>query len=234
MKFIKLTALSLIIFSSSCKKEDDIDPIPSTPENSVHYMPLKTGNTWNYNSSSFGNYTVTVGGQETMQGELYYKITTTTSTEPGFMKYIGNKQYTLHNQGGGVYTKLLMIDEDASIGDEWNAGTYIVTEPGTATTSNYYNCEYLAHYDTYTVNSMDYSDVIEIGLTTTFSVELDSSLTAGLDPSIIATINALYESLAEAYSIQQRTFYAKGIGFIYQYSNDEPALGANLLTYTVL
>lgn len=226
--FASLLALSLF----SCKKDDGPDPIEPTEEKE-HYMPLKVGNTWTYNSASLGTYTYSITGKKTIDNFEYYAAFNTATSDTSYMNYDGNKLYSLMNYNG-ENVKLLFLDEDANVGDIWPAGTVSAVVPGSYTMTGIYTCEYIAHHDTYTVNNITYNDVIEINMTSTFTVELDPSLAAWLDQETIDYFTEMYQQSAEENAITQRTFYAKNIGFVYQYSDDQPGLGAELVNYTVL
>jgi hypothetical protein len=222
LAFAALT-LSLV----SCSKEED------NPSNATHYMPLAIGNSWEYKSAYYGDYTSTVTGKEKVNGFEYFVCTTSLNTTgKSYVAYEGNKLFT-HSVLNGEAIRMQLLDEDAKVGDTWKAGELIKSVPNSYTSNTTYNAQYVAHHDSYKVNDKTYSDVIELKLITTASIELNPLVTAGMDQEDIEFIKAFYESALAGYNITQQMFYAKNVGLIYQFSDDQSALGIELSKYTI-
>lgn len=222
----------LVVGFFSCKKKDEVEPLPETKVKTTHYMPLAIGNTWDYFSEAYGEYTVSVTGTETKKGTEYFVLKNSQGSK-SHMVYKGNKCYGISTANNKTY-EILLIDEDASVGDIWRAAVIDQSYPGTYTFLTYYDAQLVEHYDTYSVGDKTYTDVIEVNLETSIYFSFDPSYTAGMDPETIEYMEEYYLNLFSGYSINQRTFYSKGVGFVYQYSDDYPELGAELLKYSVV
>lgn len=226
--------VTLFIGLMSCKKKDDIEPIPTTSLNTERYMPLAIGNVWNYSSKSHGDYSITVKETQTVDGfEFFVLENSDASVKNSMMNYEGNKLYTSVSVMQGKELRVLILDEDAKAGDKWNAGTFVQNSPGQYACTTIYTCELVAQHNTYSVGDKTYDDVLEVNMNTEINLVLDPAITAGIPAELLKNMEDQFKAVFEDFKITQRTFYARNIGFIYQYSNDVPELGAELLSYEV-
>lgn len=228
-----LLSCSILSFSS-CKKSNDIEPV-SDSGSKEHYMPLSIGNSWTYNSDHFGEYTITISGNKKIDNKDYYTLTySIPSIAESYMRYTGNKLYFFSNTGG-ISLELLVVDEDATAGQEWVAGNVAQSFPGTYSYSLKYTCKFVQFHETYSFNGKTYANVMEINLKTTIeNFELGSSYTSFYSAEELALLKTQLETtLSDEYAINQTQFFAKGIGYVNQVSETMPALNVDLKSYII-
>lgn len=226
-----LLSCSLLAFSS-CKKSNDT---PITDSGSKeHFMPLTVGNSWTYSSSYYGDYTVSVTGTKELSGKTYFTLTNSLQTAAtSYMRYEGNKLYTLSTVGG-TSVELLIVDEDATAGQEWVAGNIAQSAQGIYSYNIKYTCKFVKLYDTYTYDGKTYSNVKEMNLQTTISdFKFGSLYTSMYTAEELAALQTEIESSLESTAINQTQFFAKGIGYVNQTSTTMPQLNISLKTYTI-
>jgi len=226
-----LLSVSLLAFNS-CKKSNDA---PITDSGSKeHFMPLSVGNSWTYNSDYYGEYTVSVTGTKDMNGKTYFTLSN--SLYPGtlsYLRYEGNKLYT-YSTVGGTALELLLVDEDATAGQEWLAGKVAQSQLGLYSYNIKYTCKFVKLYETYTYNGNTYSNVREMNLQTTISdFKFGSYYTSLYSAEELAALQTEMENSLQSSAINQTQFYAKGIGYVNQTSETMSALNIDLKTYTI-
>lgn len=222
-----------ILFFSSCEKSDDADPIADSGSKD-HYMPISVGNSWTYASDYYGEYTASVTGKKEINSKEYFILTN--SLNPGaqsYMRYEGNKLYS-YSTTGGTSIELLIVDEDATQGQEWVAGNIELSQPGIYTYSVKYTCKFVKFHETYTFNGKNYSKVMEMNLKTSIAdFEFGSYYTSLFSEEELASMQEEFESSLQNSAINQTQFYAKGIGYVNQVSETMPQLNVELMEYTI-
>jgi hypothetical protein len=227
-----LLTCSILSFSS-CSKDDDTDPIAGSGSKE-HYMPISVGNSWTYNSAYFGEYTVSVTGKKEINSKEYYILTNSlASTTESYMRYDGNKLYT-YSTVNGTAAELLIVDEDATEGQEWLAGSLVQSMASTYSYSTKYTCKFVKFYEKYTFNGKTYANVMEINLKTTIEdFKFGSYYTLAFSAEELALLQTQLESSLQNSAVNQTQFYAKGIGYVNQVSEKMPSLNIELAEYTI-
>lgn len=230
--FYLLLSFSILSFSS-CEKDKDNDPITDSGSKE-HYMPLSIGNSWTYDSDYFGEYTVSITGTKEVNNKAYFILTNSLSSAPeSYMRYEGNKLYTL-GSFGGVSAELLFVDEDATEGQQWEAGKLSQSVPGAYSYSYKYTCKFVKFYETYTFNGKTYDNVMEINLKTTIEdFTLGSIYTSMFDAEELALYKEQIEKTLLGKAVNQTQFFAKGIGYVNQVSTSSSILDIALKDYTI-
>jgi len=227
-----LLGFSILSFNS-CKKSDDVTP-SSNSGSKEHYMPLTVGNTWTYNSASKGEYTNTITGTKSINNKAYFILTNSASTAAtSYMRYDGNKLYSSSTvQGKDI--ELLMLDEDATEGKSWLAGIIPMTMTGYYSYNVKYTCTLVQNLKSYTVNGKTYSDIKVLNFKTTIeNFELGTVYTSMYSGEELETVKTELFGTFQATTVNQTQYYSKGIGFVYQDSEEVSSLGTNLLSYTI-
>lgn len=232
-----ITVISITLFSS-CEKEEEILPEIAASGSKEHYMPLSIGNSWTYDSEYYGKYTISVTGTETKNDKLYFTLQNSLKpSDKSYMIYEGNKLISLSTIPATYYTpaqtfEMLLVNEDAKEGQSWLAGEFTQTIPSMYSFKTQYICTYKKFHSTYTHLNKVYNNVMEIELKTTIC---DFTLLEYYDDldeeSRQETIEYLGESLSN--SISQTQFFAKGIGYVYQYSEQNSRLNIDIDSYTI-
>jgi hypothetical protein len=227
-----LLSCSILAFSS-CKKSNDAAPIGDSGSKE-HYMPLAAGNSWTYNSDYYGEYTVSITGTKTINNKEYFTLSNSLSSgTTGYMRYEGNKLYTCSTVGGSSI-ELLTVDEDATPGQEWEAGNVPQSYPNMYSYTIKYKCKFVQFYEKYTVNEKTYDNVKEISLQTTIAdFKFGSLYTSAYSAEELASLQTELENSLNNSAINQTQFYAKGIGYVNQVSETMPSLNIELKTYTI-
>lgn len=223
---------SLITFTS-CEKDNDIAPI-SDSGSKEHYMPLSKGNSWTYDSNHYGEYTISVTGNKKINNKEYFVLTNTlTPNVEGYYRYQGNKLYS-YSSVNGSYIEFLFVDEDAAESQEWIAGNIPQSQPDMYSYVVRYTCKFVKFHQTYTFEDKTYSDVMEINLKTTIeNFVFGNYYTSFFNASQLEEFRANFESTFALSAINQTQYYAKGIGYVNQVSEDMPALNATLIDYSI-
>jgi hypothetical protein len=226
-----LLSCSLLAFNA-CKKSND-EPIADSGSKE-HYMPLSVGNSWTYNSVKFGEYTVSVTGTKDINSKTYFTLSNSLNTAAlSYMRYEGNKLYNYSTIGGSPI-ELLLVDEDATAGQEWLAGKVAQSQLGFYSYNVKYTCKFVKLYDTYTYNGKTYSNVREMNLQTTISdFKFGSYYTSMYSAEELAALQTQTENTLQSTAVNQTQFYAKGIGYVNQTSETTSALNIELKSYTI-
>jgi hypothetical protein len=226
-----LLSCSLLAFNA-CKKSND-EPIADSGSKE-HYMPLSVGNSWTYNSAKYGEYTVSVTGTKDMNSKTYFTLSNSLNTAAlSYMRYEGNKLYN-NSTIGGSSVELLLVDEDATAGQEWLAGKVAQSQLGLYSYNVKYTCKFVKLYDTYTYNGKTYSNVREMNLQTTISdFKFGSYYTSMYSAEELAALQTEIENNLKSTAVNQTQFYAKGIGYVNQTSQTAPSLNIELKSYTL-
>jgi hypothetical protein len=227
-----LLSCSIVSFSS-CEKDNDDAPI-SDSGSKEHYMPVSIGNSWTYNSASYGEYTVSVTGKEEINNKEYYTLSNSLSSGVGgYLRYQGNKLY-MYSTVGGTPAELLIVDEDATAGQEWEAGKVAQSQPNILSYAIKYTGKFVQYHETYTFKGKSYTNVMEINLKTTIQdFELGSYYTSMFSGEELALLKTQLENQLKTTTINQTQFYAKGIGYVNQVSETMPSLNVELKDYTI-
>jgi hypothetical protein len=227
-----LLSCSLLSFSS-CNKNNDISPI-SDSGSKEHYMPISVGNSWTYNSDYYGEYTVSITGTKEINNKEYYILTNSlASAAASYLRYQGNKLYS-YSTNGKISFELLIVDEDATAGQEWVAGNVAQSMPNMYSYSVKYTCTFVQFHETYIFNGETYANVMEINLKTTIEdFEFGSYYTSSFSAEELASLKTEFENSFQETAINQTQFYAKGIGYVNQVSEIMPALNVELIDYTI-
>lgn len=227
-----LLSCSILTFSS-CEKDNDTEPI-SDSGSKEHYMPISVGNSWTYNSAYYGEYTVSVTGKEKINNNEYYTLTNSLTEEVGsYMRYQGNKLYS-YSTISGTSAELLIVDEDANAGQEWEAGKVTQSLPNMYSYAVKYTCKFVQYHETYTYKGKSYTNVKEINLKTAIvDFKLGSYYTSLFSGEELAMLKTQLENQLKGTTINQTQFYAKGIGYVNQVSETMPALNIDLKNYTI-
>lgn len=227
-----LLSCSILTFSS-CEKDNDSAPIPDSGSKE-HYMPISVGNSWTYNSAYYGEYTVSITGKEKINNNEYYTLTNSlTSGVSGYMRYQGNKLYS-YSAIGGTSAELLIVDEDAKAGQEWQAGKVAQSQPNMYSYAVKYTCKFVQYHETYTFKGKSYVNVMEINLKTAIEdFKLGSYYTSLFSGEELASFKTQLENQLKGTTINQTQFYAKGIGYVNQVSETMPSLNIDLKSYTI-
>ena len=226
-----LLCCSMLAFSS-CKKSNDT---PITDSGSKeHFMPLSVGNSWTYNSSYYGEYTVSVTGTKDVNSKTYFTLSNSlNSGAVSYLRYEGNKLYT-YSTVGSSSVELLIVDEDATAGQEWVAGKIAIAQPSMYSYNIKYTCKFVKLYNTYTFKGKTYSNVKEMNLQTTIAdFKFGSYYTSAYSAEELAALQEEFESSLQSTAVNQTQFFAKGIGYVNQTSETMPSLNIELKTYTI-
>jgi hypothetical protein len=227
-----LLSCSILSFSS-CEKSEDNTPI-SDSGSKEHYMPISVGNSWTYDSEYYGEYTISVTGNKEINNKEYYTLTNSlNSGTESYLCYQGNKLYS-YAAIGAISIELLIVDEDATEGQEWEAGNVAQSLPASYSYSIKYTCKFVQFHETYTFNEKTYANVMEINLKTTIEdFEFGSSYTSLFSAEELATLKTQFVNSLLQTAINQTQFYAKGIGYVNQVSEAMPSLNIELIDYTI-
>lgn len=227
-----LLSCSILSFSS-CNKSDDSTPI-SDSGSKEHYMPISVGNSWTYNSAYYGKYTVSVTGKEVINDKEYYTLTNSLiSGTGGDLRYQGNKLYSLSTYSG-TSIELLIVDEDATEGQEWEAGKITQSQQYMYSYTVKYTGKFVQFHESYTFNGETYANVMEINLKTTIEdFKLGSYYTSLFSEEELAFLQTQFEEQLQASATNQTQFFAKGIGYVNQVSETMPSLNIELTDYTI-
>ena len=196
MKFVFVLAAFVVI--ASCKKENSADN--SNNGDTTDYQPSSIGSTWQYSSTSQGDFSETVVNDDTT-------ITTTAGAQQFFAidNSVAGRKFI--NKTNGIYTSYGYVAEiDTSVTLQ-----YLQDRPAGTTwsqTTTYSNVPISLNYTIAsrdadkTVNNIVYKNVI------------------GLTYAVVATV-----PLAGTVTIASgQSFYAKGVGLITQITNTNTSL----------
>lgn len=210
---------------SSCKKSDDPAPSSTTTNptaNGGSYLPMTTGNTWNYHGESFNYTSSSTGNTQTYSGTTYKELKqiNSNSTTPsyGYVIQEGNKYYS-YGVIGSTPVKLKLIDLDLPFGNTWV--TKIASNVYTDVT---YTFKVSGTGLIRTVNGIPYSNVISIQLNTTCQLSATGVAFYTQYGFTAAEIQGLQDGLAGS-NFVQTTYYSNNIGVIEQTS---PTAGLNI------
>lgn len=232
-----IAVLGITVFTS-CEKEEEILPEIAASGSKEHYMPLSVGNSWTYDSEHYGQYTISVTGTETKNDKLYFTLENSLNpSAKSYMIYEGNKLITLSTIPASYYSaaqsfEMLLVNEDASEGQSWIAGEYTQTIPSMYSFTTKYVSTYKKFHATYTHNNKVYKDVMEIELKTTIA---DFTLDEYYDDLDEEARQDLIENWGQSVNVEisQTQFYAKGVGYVYQFSELYPQLDVDIVKYTI-
>jgi len=182
MKTAPLALLVLLVAAISCKKSSS--PAPE----SLKYMSLTTGNTWNYQTTNnltaaITANTVTSTSRDTAIGsKTYHVFTNSNGNVNDYYNITGNDYYTFRNLValGSSSVESIYLKDNAAVGVNW-AQTINVAVPGLPTTIPVVLTQTVAEKDiTRTVNSKIYNNVIHTTTTITAASLPAGSLTTDI------------------------------------------------------
>lgn len=226
-----LLSCSILSFSS-CGKDEDNEPI-SDSGSKEHYMPISVGNSWTYDSEYYGEYTISVTGTNEINNKAYYTLTNSLNSTASYMRYQGNKLYSYATMYDKSF-ELLIVDEDATEGQEWEAGNIAVSQPNAYSYSVKYTCQFVQFHEAYTFKGKTYANVKEIDFKTTIeNFEFGSYYTLIMSAEELAVYKTEMINLLLQSANNQTQFYAKGIGYVNQVSEAMPSLNVELIEYTI-
>ena len=166
-KYLLIVLLALGV-TISCKKKKDTPPA-TAPSN---YQPLSAGSTWTYSSTANSvtkSYTITATAKDSVIDGKTYKVFFNNGGPHEYYYKTGNDYYRYSffealNQA----LDLLYLKENYSVGDKWtqNKNATINGVNGTAILE----CVVAAKGVSHTVNGKTFTDVIDIKINPTFSV----------------------------------------------------------------
>ncbi len=205
MKTKILAGLSFLLVLGACQKDTPAtDGGGTTPE--TDYQPVTPGSTWQYSSTSSGNYSETaVAGDTTIEGEKYYFLDNSNDGR----RYI-NKSANVYKTYGYVkqidqYVNITYL-KDAAVGTTWKSTVTYNAIPVD------FNFMLVSRDGTKTVNGKEYQNVIAVD----YTITADNPLLGGR------------QTLATGHR-----FYAKGVGSISSSLNFD-ALGTVVTDSTYL
>lgn len=123
---------------------------------------------------------------------------------------------------GTATAEMLILDEDAAVGYEWE-DAIPVTVQGSYSYTVKYTSKYVRFLEHYTQNGETYDNVKQIDIK--ISIEDFTSYT-GEDLQYV-------QSFLDAIEITQTQLYAKGIGYVCQYSDGNSSSNCELTGYTI-
>ena len=182
---------SLAFLFTACQKDNDDTTTDPDPNNTEDYQPVSAGSTWQYASTTTGNYSETaLGGDTTIGGEKYFILD---NSENG-RRYI-NKNNGVYKSSGYIQAIQQSVNmtylKDAPAGTTWEDN--LVYSKGLITVPVAVKYTIASRDGDKVVNNKTYNNVIAVDLALT----ANSVLIGGL--KTIAT---------------GRQFYAKGVGNI--------------------
>lgn len=152
------------------------DPDPGL---SSDYWPRSIGNSWDFSSTTFGDYTMQMNSIENIDGNDYYKIDNYIQGTTAWLRKSGSNYHARQVLGGfdlpgyEVTTtpiEIIILDDEAEVGDTWTDDvTYTVSYVGTPTipdivVSATYNFEMIARNISREVNGTTYDNVLHVRL----------------------------------------------------------------------
>jgi len=128
----------------------------------------------------------------------------------------------------------LIVDEDATAGQEWVAGKVAQSQLGLYSYNMKYTCKFVKFYESYTYKGKTYANVKEMNLQTTIAdFKFGSYYTSMFSAEELAVLQEEFENSLQSTAINQTQFFAKGIGYVNQTSETMSSLNIELKTYTI-
>lgn len=234
-KFLSLVLLAgIFLAASSCESDDDATtnnvtttgiltgpPITSTTGT---YYPLVQGNSYTYNSSYFGEYTVTIGGKKSING-VDYTIENSNISRQSPQSYTLNVDdhvttVTENPTAPGENIEIVVLNIATGIGGSWEAGSVSTSEAG-INLNHTYTGTIVRELDSYTTpNGTRYDNILQTTLTTVIKASIDEVGLSQYPESSRDLIRQALEANIAVYNqtIESTTYYALNVGLIYQES----------------
>lgn len=193
MKNALLLFATAILFTA-CQK-DLVDPTNTptttntTNNGSGDYYPLAAGNTWQYSSTSYGNYTNTILDKDTLiEGKKYFVVTASNTPGHQYLNKTGPVYTFWGSSIGGISAKNYVLLKEGPVGTIWSSS---IDVPNAINTYDY-KTEALGL--TRIVNGKAYKNVMQLST----KISMTSPL-FGSTPIDAGSMT---------------TYYAKGVGII--------------------
>lgn len=186
MKINILYLLAVILFFSSCKKNNASDPVP-TPQDS--YINTNSGSTWAYHETNSSgatpansDYTITSSAKDTIINNKSYHIYDYSYGGSQYLNISGHNYYQFDSIPGGLgqIFERLYLKDDVAIGVTWDQSLSIpiqgfpISAPVTITN------KIMETGISRTVNGINYTDLIHVSTSISSSVIPEASLTSDI------------------------------------------------------
>ena len=149
------------------------------PGFSSDYWPRAIGNSWEFSSTFFGDYTMEMSSIENIEGNDYYKIDNYINGTTAWLRKSGSNYHARQILGGfdlpgyevsSTPIEVIILDDEAQVGDTWVSDvTYTISYVGTPAipdveVSATYNFEMIARDISREVNGTTYNNILHVRL----------------------------------------------------------------------